>query len=52
MVDEMNEMDWRDEMKHETMKCGLKEVRWNINNEVNKVTPFSLSSTTLQTDQK
>ena len=60
-VNEMDYSRWNEwdgletegnEMKHETMKCGLKEVRWNMNNEVNKVTPFSLSSTTLQTDQK
>ena len=35
MVDEMKEMD-----------CGLKEMRWNIKNEVDNVTSPSLSLTT------
>ena len=56
MVDEMNEMYilWNEENKNETwtMKCGLKEMRWKINNEIDNVTSPSLSLTTLQVGQK
>ena len=60
----MNEMDygrwnewdglWTEGNKNETwkMKCGLKEMRWNMNNEVNNVTFPSLDLTTLQVGQK
>ena len=60
----MNEMDcgrwnewdglWAEGNKNETwsMKCGLKEIRWNMNNEVDNVTSPSLSLTTLQAGQK
>ena len=41
MGDEMNEMD-----------CKLKEMRWNMNNEVDNVTSTSLNLTTLQAGQK
>ena len=41
MADEMNEMD-----------CELKEMRWNMNNEVDNVTSTSLNLTTLQAGQK
>ena len=41
MADEMNEMD-----------CELKEMRWNMNNEVDNVTSTSLNLTTLQASQK
>ena len=34
------------------MKCGLKEIRWNMNNEVDNVTSPSLSLMTLQVGQK
>ena len=36
MGDEMNEMD-----------CELKEMRWNLNNEIDNVTSTSLNLTTL-----
>ena len=43
-----NEWDglWAEGNKNETwsMKCGLKEIRWNMNNEVDNVTSPSLSS--------
>ena len=55
MVDKMNEIDcglkkiklkhdqssvdWRKWDKTWTMKCGLKEIRWNMNNEVDNVIP-------------
>ena len=60
----MNEMDcgslnewdglWAEENKNETwsMKCGLKEMRWNMNNKVDNATYPSLSLTTLQEGQK
>ena len=41
MADEMNKMD-----------CELKEMRWNMNNEVDNVTSTSLNLTTLQAGQK
>ena len=51
-----NEWDglWPEGNKQETwsMKCGLKEMRWNMNNEVDNVTSPSLSLTTLQAGQK
>ena len=57
-----NEWDglWAEENKNETwsMKCGLKEMMWSLNNEVwtegNKmnVTSASLSLITLQAGQK
>ena len=34
------------------MKCGLTEMRWNMNDEVNNVTSPSLSLKTLQASQK
>ena len=37
----MNEMDYE-----------LKEIRWNMNNEVDNVTSTSLNLTTLQAGQK
>ena len=45
-------MDWRKWDETWTMKCGLKEIRWNMNNEVDSVTFPSLSLTTLQAGQK
>ena len=51
-----NEWDvlWNEENKNETwtMKCGLKEMRWKMNNEIDNVTSPSLSLTTLQVGQK
>ena len=53
----MNEMDcgrwnewdglWTEGNKNETwsMKCGLKEIRWNMNNEVDNVTTTFENST-------
>ena len=41
-------VDWRKWDEAWTMKYGLTEMRWNMNNEVNNVTFFSLSLTTLQ----
>ena len=40
MVDEMNEMDceWKGNKNETSMRCGLKEMRWNMNNEVDNVT--------------
>ena len=40
MVDEMNEMDCGLKERDEpwTMKCGLKEMTWNMKNEVDNVT--------------
>ena len=40
--------------KNETwsMKCGLKEIRWDMNNEVDNVRSLSSSWTTLQVGQK
>ena len=68
MVDEKNEkdyglkeikmkydqwsVDWRKWDETWIMKCGLKEMRWNMNNEVDNVTSPSLSWTTLQVGQK
>ena len=60
----MNEMDcgrwnewdglWTEGNKNETwsMKCGLKEIIWNMINEVDNVTSPSLSLTTLQASPK
>ena len=60
----MNEMDcgrwnewdglWTERNKNEkwSMKCGLKEMRWNMNNEVDNATSLSLSLTTLPAGQK
>ena len=50
MADKMIEIDWTQGNNNETwsMKCGLKEMRWNINNEVSNVTSPSLSLTSLQ----
>ena len=64
MVDEMNEIDCGlkgNQMKHErwnvdwkkwdktwTIKCGLKEMWWNMNNEVYIVTDSSFTSTEKQ----
>ena len=64
MVDEKNEkdyglneikmkydqwsVDWRKWDETWITKCGLKEMRWNMNNEVDNVTSPSLSWTTLQ----
>ena len=59
----MNEMDygrwnewdglWVKGNKNEewSMKCGLKEMRWKMNNKGNDVTSPSLSLTTLQAGQ-
>ena len=51
-----NEWDglWTEGNKNETwsMKCGLKEITWNMNNKVDNVTSPSLSLTTLQAGQK
>ena len=51
-----NEWDglWTEGNKNETwsMKCGRKEMRWNMNNEVDNVTSPSLSLKTLQAGQK
>ena len=33
-------VDWRKWDETWTMKCGLKEMRWNINNEVDHVTLY------------
>ena len=68
VVGEINEMDCglkEMKMKHDqwsvysrkwdetwTLKCGLKEFRWNMNNQVDNVTSPSLSLTTLQAGQK
>ena len=68
MVDEKNEkdyglkeikmkydqwsVDWRKWDETWIMKCGLKEMRWNMNNEVDNVPSPSLSWTTLQVGQK
>ena len=47
-----NEWDklWTEGNKNETwsIKCGLKEIRWTMNNEIDNVTSPSLSLTTLQ----
>ena len=45
---------WTEGFKNETwsMKCGLKEMRWNMNNEDDNVTFLSLSLTTFQAGQK
>ena len=64
----MNEMDCglkEIKMKHDqwsvdlrkwdetwTMKCGLRDMIWNMNNDVNNVTFPSSSLTTLQAGQK
>ena len=60
----MNEMDygrwnewdwmWPEGNKNETwtIKCGLKEMRWNMNNEFDNVTSSCLRLTTLQASQK
>ena len=44
-----NEWDglWTEGNKNETwsMKCGLKEIRWNMNNEVDNVTTTFENST-------
>ena len=64
MVDKMKEMNCElkeIKMKHDqwgvgwrkwdetwTMKCVLKEMRWNMNNEIDNVPSPSLSLTTLQ----
>ena len=54
--DRWNEWDglWTEGNKNETwsMKCGLKEMRWNMSNEADNVTSPSLSLTTLQAGQK
>ena len=51
-----NEWDglWTEGNNNETwsMKCGLKEMRWNMNNEVDNVTSLSFILTTLQAGQK
>ena len=51
-----NEWDglWTEGNNNETwsMKCGLKEMRWNMNNEVDNVTSPSFILTTLQAGQK
>ena len=47
----VNEMDCgRNEIW--TMKCGLKGVRWNMNNDVDNVTFLALSLMSLQLGQK
>ena len=67
VVGEMNEMDCElkeIKMKHDqwsvdsmkwdetwTMRCGLVEIRWNMNNEVNNMTSTSFCLTTLQVGQ-
>ena len=38
MKHEQWSVDWRIWDETWTMKCGLKEIRWNMNNEVNNVT--------------
>ena len=38
MKHEQKIVDWRKWYETWTMKCGLKEMRWNMNNEVNNVT--------------
>ena len=45
-------VDWRKWNEKWTMKCGLKEMRWNMDSEVDNVTSPSLSLTTLQAGQK
>ena len=45
-------MDWREWDETWTMKCELKVMRWNINNEVDNVTSPSLSLMPLQKGQK
>ena len=54
--DRWNECDglWNEGSKNETgsIKCGLKEMRWTLNNEVNNVTSLSSSLTALQAGQK
>ena len=45
-------MDWREWDETWTMKCELKVMRWNINNEVDNVTSPSLSLMPLQVGQK
>ena len=51
-----NEWDglWTEGIKNETwsMTCGMKKMRWNMNNKVDNVTSPSLNSTTLQVGQK
>ena len=51
-----NEWDglWTEGNKNATwsIKCGLKEIRWNLNNEIDNVTSPSFSLTTLQASQK
>ena len=54
--DRWNEWDglWTEGNKSEIweMKCGLKEMRWNMNNQVDNLTSPSLNLTTLQARQK
>ena len=45
-------VDWKKWNETWRTKCGLKEMRWNINNEVDNVASPSLSLTTLQAGQK
>ena len=45
-------VDWRKWYETWTMNCGLKEKRWNMNNEVDDITSHSLSWTILQAGQK
>ena len=45
-------VDWQNWFETWTMKCGLKEVRWNMNNEVDNATSLSLSLMTLPAGQK
>ena len=52
MKHEQYSMDWRKWDETWTMKCELKETKWNMNNEVDNVISPSLSLMTLQPSQK